>query len=162
MACDSAVVQWHETPDSEALNIGRKSRSIPPATRRALQRRDGGCRFPGCNCTRFVDAHHMVHWADGGETNMNNLVLLCRRHHRLVHEGGFGVHSDSAGATLFTYPDGRVMPPGPDSRFRGNAAAIKVNNRNQGLDINSGTLPTLWRGERMDHSLAILGLVSRE
>ena len=93
---------------------------------------------------------------------MNNLVLLCRRHHRLVHEGGFGVHGDSAGAIRFTYPNGRVMATGPDSRFRGNVAAIKVNNRNHGLDINSGTLPPLWRGEKMDHSQAILGLVSRE
>jgi hypothetical protein len=135
MACDSAVVHWHETPDGEALNIGRKSRSIPPATRRALQRRDGGCRFPGCICTRFVDAHHIVHWADGGETNMNNLVLLCRRHHRLVHEGGFGVHCDSAGATLFTYPDGRIMATGPDSRVRRKPASNKVSNRNHGQEI---------------------------
>jgi hypothetical protein len=162
MACDSAVVHWRETPDGEALNIGRKSRSIPPATRRALQRRDGGCRFPGCNCTRFVDAHHVVHWADGGETNMDNLVLLCRRHHRLVHEGGFGVGCNSAGTITFTYPDGREMATGPDSRFRGNVVAIKVNNRNHGLDIHSGTLPPLWRGEKMDHSLAVLGLISRE
>jgi hypothetical protein len=162
MVCDSAVVHWHETADGEALNIGRKSRSIPPATRRVLQRRDGGCRFPGCSCSRFVDAHHMVHWADGGETNMDNLVLLCRRHHRLVHEGGFGVGCNNAGAITFTYPDGREMATGPDSRFRGNVAAIKVNNRNNGLEINTGTLPPLWHGEKMDHSLAVLGLVSRK
>jgi hypothetical protein len=162
MACDSAVVHWRESAAGEALNIGRKSRSIPPATRRALQRRDGGCRFPGCSCHRFVDAHHVVHWADGGETNMDNLVLLCRRHHRLVHEGGFGVGCNSAGVIQFTYPDGREMATGPDSRFRGNVVAIKVNNRNHGLDIHSGTLPPLWRGEKMDHSLAVLGLISRE
>jgi hypothetical protein len=77
-----------------SLHIGRKTRSIPPAIQRALQRRDGGCRFPGCTCTRFVDAHHIHHWADGGETSMENLVLLCRHHHRLVHEGGFRYQQD--------------------------------------------------------------------
>jgi len=162
MACDSAVVNWHETPDSEALNIGRKSRSIPPATRRALQRRDGGCRFPGCSCHRFVDAHHIRHWADGGETNMDNLVLLCRRHHRLVHEGGFGVCRNRAGAIDFSYPDGRVMATGPDSRFRGNVVSIRTSNRNHGLDITPETLPPLWLGEQMDDSLAVLGMISME
>ncbi len=93
MACDCSVVHWREDDQGEPLNIGRKTRSIPPAIRRALKRRDGGCRFPGCTCTRFVDAHHIRHWADGGETSMNNLVLLCRRHHRLVHEEGFGVQA---------------------------------------------------------------------
>ena len=81
MACDASVVHWHETKSGEPLNIGRKTRSIPPAIRRAIKRRDWGCRFPGCTCSKFVDAHHIQHWADGGETSMDNLVLLCRRHH---------------------------------------------------------------------------------
>ena len=76
-------------------------------------------------------------------------------------KGASAFTGDSEGAARFTYPDGRIMATGPDSRFRGNAAAIKVNNRNHGLEINSGTLPPLWRGEKMDHSLAVLGLVSR-
>jgi hypothetical protein len=155
-------VHWREKPDGEALNIGRKSRSIPPAMRRALQRRHDGCRFPGCSCNRFVDAHHIRHWADGGETNLDNLVLLCRRHHRLVHEGGFGVCRNQEGAIEFTYPDGRVMETGPDLRFCGNVVSIKVANRGRGLDITPDTLPSLWRGERMDNSLAVLGMTSRE
>lgn len=162
MACDSAIVHWGENSAGEALSIGRKSRSIPPATRRALQRRDGGCRFPGCTCTRFVDAHHIKHWADGGGTDMDNLVLLCRRHNRLVHEGGFGVRRNSAGALVFSYPDGRIMNPGPDGRFRGNAVALKTRNRSRALLIDKDTLPSLWRGERMDHGLAVMHLVSRE
>jgi len=83
LTCDAGLVQWHETAEGEPLSVGRKTRTIPPAIRRALRRRDGGCRFPGCSATRFVDAHHVHHWADGGETCMDNLVLLCRRHHRL-------------------------------------------------------------------------------
>jgi hypothetical protein len=77
LACDAAVVRWHEDANGEPLSIGRKSRTIPPAIRRALQKRDGGCRFPGCSCRRFVDAHHIVHWADGGETAMDNLVCCA-------------------------------------------------------------------------------------
>jgi 5-methylcytosine-specific restriction endonuclease McrA len=162
MACDASVVQWHETNKRDPLNIGRKTRTIPPAIRRALQRRDDGCRFPGCSCSRFVDAHHIRHWADGGETRMDNLVLLCRRHHRLVHEGGFGVHSQESGDIRFTYPGGLAIPTGPDGRFRGNVVSIKIDNRENGLDITPRTLPPMWCGEKMDHDLAILGMVSRE
>jgi hypothetical protein len=158
MACDASLIHWHETGDGETLNIGRKSRSIPPATRRVLRRRDGGCRFPGCTCKRFVDAHHVQHWADGGETNLDNLVLLCRRHHRLVHEGGFGVQADGNGGFSFSYPDGRTLNPGPDTRFRGNAGAVLRLNRENGIDINSTTLPPNWTGERMDLNMAVCGL----
>ena len=73
------------------VRAGRKTRSVPPALRRALKSRDRGCRFPGCENHRFVDAHHIQHWAHGGETRLDNLVLLCRRHHRLVHEGGYSI-----------------------------------------------------------------------
>ncbi|MSQ99548.1 MAG: HNH endonuclease [Xanthomonadales bacterium] len=100
LGCDCAVVHWHENQNGELLNIGRKSRIIPPAIRRALHRRDGGCRFPGCTCTHYVDAHHIIHWADGGETSMENLVLLCRRHHRLVHEEGFAVQAGRLGLNI--------------------------------------------------------------
>jgi hypothetical protein len=162
MACDCSVVNWRETADGEALNIGRRSRSIPPATRRALQRRDGGCRFPGCTCNRFVDAHHVVHWADGGATNMDNLVLLCRRHHRLVHEGGFGVRRSGRGSFEFSYPDGRILPEGPAARFRGNVVAIRRRNRQHGLEIDQDTLRSRWRGERMDLGLAVEALIRRE
>jgi hypothetical protein len=162
MACDASVVHWREGKDSEPLNIGRKSRTIPPAIRRAIKRRDGGCRFPGCTCSKFVDAHHIQHWADGGETSMVNLVLLCRRHHRLVHEGGFGVQARADGVTHFTYPDGRALPPSPDGPFRGNAESIRVDNHNNGLEITSETLPPLWTGEVMDQDLAQLGMQSLE
>ena len=162
MACDCSVVHWHDNEEGEPLNIGRKTRSIPPAIRRALKRRDGGCRFPGCTCTRFVDAHHIQHWADGGETSMNNLVLLCRRHHRLVHEEGFGLNRGADGAFNFTLPDGTIIPPGPDTRFRGNAVAQQVKNRELGLDITADTLVPNWCGEKMDNDLAVLGLIQTE
>jgi len=77
-------------PDASILSVGRRTRTIPPALRRALEIRDRGCRFPGCGL-RFTDAHHLRHWADGGDTSLSNCVLLCRFHHRLVHEGGWRV-----------------------------------------------------------------------
>ncbi len=91
LACDASVVRLTEAPDGSVLDVGRKTRTIPPALRRALESRDRGCRFPGCGL-RFTDAHHLRHWADGGETKLDNLVLLCRFHHRLVHEEGYSVH----------------------------------------------------------------------
>ena len=162
MACDASVVHWHESEDGEPLNIGRKSRTIPPAISRALKRRDGGCRFPGCTCNKFVDAHHIRHWADGGETRIDNLVLLCRRHHRLVHEGGFGVQAQEGGKHRFTYPDGRVLPSASDGRFRGNATSVLTWNERNDLQITPATLPSLWRGEVMDQDLAQLGMHSLE
>ncbi len=84
LACDAAI-----TPiiDGEADHT---SRVVPGPTRRALVARDKGCRFPGCDCPpAWTDAHHVKHWADGGPTTLDNLVLLCRRHHRLVHEEGW-------------------------------------------------------------------------
>jgi hypothetical protein len=90
IACDAAVITVSER-NGKPLRVGRKTRTIPPPLRRALTARDRGCRFPGCENHRFVDAHHIQHWARGGETAVANLVLLCRRHHRLVHEGGFSV-----------------------------------------------------------------------
>ena len=162
LACDASLVHWHETAEGEPLNVGRKTRTIPPAIRRALHRRDRGCRFPGCSCTRFVDAHHLRHWADGGETRMENLVLLCRRHHRLVHEGGFGVSMNQNGQVEFTRPNGEVIPKAPEPRSRGNVIHIQRANRRNGLNITPKTPVPRWHGEKMDHQLAVLSLLQRE
>ncbi len=103
-------------PDGSILNVGRRTRTISPALRRALDFRDRGCRFPGCGL-RFTDAHHIRHWADGGETSLSNCLLLCSHHHRLLHEGGWRVtwwgearpaFFDPRGGTHF---DGRWEPP---------------------------------------------------
>ena len=102
LACDGAIVALLEDRKGIPLSIGRKSRTIPPGMRRALTARDGGCRVPGCTHTKFVDGHHIRHWADGGETSLDNLVLLCRHHHRLVHEGGFGCEKTASGEASST------------------------------------------------------------
>jgi hypothetical protein len=99
--------------DGKAMRIGRKTRSIPSALRRALNSRDRGCRFPGCGSRRFVDAHHIEHWAHGGPTDLDNLVQLCATHHRLLHEGGYRIRRLRGGALSFHRPDGRRIPDCP-------------------------------------------------
>ena len=110
IACDAALVRILETGDGEPLDVGRKTRVIPPALHRALRRRDRSCRFPGCANTRFVDGHHIRHWADGGATRLDNLVLLCRHHHRLLHEGRYYVVKDGANF-IFCRGDGELIQP---------------------------------------------------
>ena len=122
-------------PDDSVLDIGRKTRTIPPALRRALEARDRGCRFPGCGL-RFTDAHHVRHWADGGETKLENLVLLCRFHHRLVHEEGYTVHFPRGEWPYFLDPSMRLIPdqPPPPPRLPPEPVEVLIQqNRLRGL-----------------------------
>jgi putative ABC transport system permease protein len=113
VGCDASVVPIVRAGD-RVLSVGRRTRSIPPQIRRALEARDKGCRFPGCANRRWVDGHHIEHWAKGGETSLDNLVLLCRHHHRLLHEGGYSVKRRAAEGRLdFRRPDGREIPVSP-------------------------------------------------
>ena len=107
LACDAAIVRVAHGKNGSVLSVGRRTRSIPPALRRALEVRDRGCRFPGCG-SRFTDAHHVEHWADGGETSLDNCLLLCRFHHRLVHEGGWRIEWGGRGHAAFIDPRGRT------------------------------------------------------
>ncbi len=111
IACNAGKVRMTHR-NGEILSVGRKTRTIPPPVRRALKFRDRGCRFPGCT-SRHCDAHHIRHWADGSETKLSNLVLLCRRHHRLLHEGGFEVRMGADGAVQFFHPRGRPLHESP-------------------------------------------------
>ncbi len=107
-ACDTGVVQVTVGDRGHVLGGGRRKRTVPPALRRALEVRDRGCRYPGCGL-RFTDAHHIQHWADGGETSLRNLVLLCRRHHRAVHEGGMRVCMGRNQQVVFLTPKGTAI-----------------------------------------------------
>jgi 5-methylcytosine-specific restriction endonuclease McrA len=108
--CDGQAVVIGEDEKGEPLNIGRKTRTVPTAIKRALQARDKNCAFPGCQHSRFVDAHHIKHWSAGGETSLDNLMLLCSQHHKLVHEGGFTIERDYQNHWFFQRPDGRAVP----------------------------------------------------
>jgi len=110
LCCDGNTITIVENTNGEPLNIGRKSRTIPTAIKRALHARDKHCRFPGCQNSRFVDAHHIQHWSAGGETSLDNLLLLCGKHHRLVHEGGFRIVRDYLDQWIFARPNGIAVP----------------------------------------------------
>jgi hypothetical protein len=114
LACDAGLVIMTNDENGSTVDVGRRRRTVPTAIRRALEHRDRWCRFPGCEL-RCCDAHHIVHWADGGTTALANLVLLCRRHHRAVHEEGFRVERDSAGGLRFHHPNGHVIPDVPEA-----------------------------------------------
>ena len=132
LSCDASVVTVLEGRDGSVLDVGRKTRTIPTPIRRALRARDVRCRFPGCTARR-CDAHHIEHWADGGATSLDNLMLLCRRHHTLVHEGTLAVERDALDVLTFVRPDGRVIeavPPPPPMSVRrllnaGSAKALR-------------------------------------
>ena len=150
IACDAGKVEMRHSA-GRILSVGRKTRTIPPPIRRALEFRDRGCRFPGCSC-RHCDAHHVVHWANGGETKLSNLVLLCRRHHRLLHEGGFTVRMDDQGTVRFAHPRGRPLhecpsppPMGPDP-----ARELIEGLEDAGILITGEESMPAWDGEPMD------------
>jgi hypothetical protein len=123
-----------------------------------LNARDPECCFPGCTHQRYLDAHHVAHWVDGGETKLGNLVQLCRTHHRLVHEGGIRVAARAGGGWRFARPDGREFDQLPD---RDPAApppewtALRDTHAELGIKIDSNTAATRWRGERMDYELGV-------
>lgn len=115
LACDAALTVVTLDGEGRPLGAGRTTRTVPPALRRALAARDRGCRFPSCDRpAEWTDGHHLRHWADGGETRLPNLVLLCRRHHRKAHEEGWRLLWGDDGALLAIPPASlRARPPAP-------------------------------------------------
>ena len=155
LCCDGAIVATVDGVHGEPLGVGRRTRSIPPALRRALMSRDRGCRFPGCPATHRLHGHHVRHWADGGETSLDNLVLLCPVHHRLVHEGGFDVRRLDDGALRFTDPAAnplRAPVPNEDST----PGTIATRNEALGLAIDRDTAVARWHGEPIDYDHAVM------
>ncbi len=165
MSCDASTVTIVEDERGEPLDVGRKTRTIPPALRRALNSRDRGCVFPGCTHKRYVDGHHIHHWSDGGETKLSNLVTLCRFHHRAVHEGGIKVERLDDGAWRFTKADGHTLHTGMHARLHATAlgdwTVLRESNREGGINVDANTAATGWRGERMDYGIAIDALLRR-
>ena len=110
LCCDGDAIVIVENEEGEPLSVGRKTRTVPTGIKRALRARDKSCVFPGCHYSRFVDAHHIQHWSAGGDTSLDNLLLLCSHHHGLVHEGGFRIERDYQNRWFFKRPDGRAVP----------------------------------------------------
>ncbi|HYR40820.1 MAG TPA: HNH endonuclease signature motif containing protein, partial [Methylomirabilota bacterium] len=155
LACDASRVVMRHDDKGRLVEIGARTRTIPPALRRALHHRDQGCRFPGCGL-RFTQGHHLRHWAHGGPTTLSNLTLLCRRHHRAVHEEGYEVARLPDGALRFRRPDGRPLPevppvPVPDDPVR----ALRARHDSQGLRVHARTGCPSWLGEGLNVGWAI-------
>ncbi|MEQ8803728.1 MAG: DUF222 domain-containing protein [Haliea sp.] len=106
LSCDASLVTVLEDDAGKVLNVGRKSRIVPERIRRALRERDGVCQYPGCQESEYVDAHHIRHWAEGGETRLDNLVTLCRFHHRQLHRGCFDIRLNGTSAEILVPDDG--------------------------------------------------------
>ena len=167
LACDASRRTVLENDRGEVLNIGRRSRIVPWRIAHALRLRDGGCRFPGCNQQRWTDAHHIRHWADGGETSLANLITLCRYHHRALHRNEFRIERDAGGEPVFADARHRPIPPAihpqfADERAPAGATAAKnrveqlqAEHRERGIEIDESTAVTRWAGERMDYSTAV-------
>ncbi len=151
LCCDAALVVMRHDPHGGILDVGRRTRIISPALRRALIHRDRSCRFPGCGL-KLCDAHHIEHWMDGGATKLANLVLLCRRHHRSVHEEGFRVKVLANGEVSFFRPDGRELLPAPPlprvSAEAGALLAAKL--RDRGITVDGAAALPSWDGEPVD------------
>jgi hypothetical protein len=151
LACDASVVVMRHGADGSTLDVGRRTRTIPSALRRALSARDRHCRFPGCTARR-CDAHHVRHWAAGGPTRLENLLQLCRRHHRTVHEGRFRVTWAENGQPVFVRPDGVRLDPAPRLRAPASPWSHSVESR---LTCELGPSAPCWDGTPFDVVWAI-------
>jgi hypothetical protein len=172
VACDCGLVaegsprptKWGEVDARSAAGEGlpgRRSRSIPPAIRRALLLRDRGCAFPGCTHNRFLHGHHIQHRLHGGETSLANLSLLCSHHHHLVHEGGWSVERTADGDLCFRAPDGVALPAVPERKACEDALEFLHEwAEDRGLDIGADTNTPLWDRTRPDYDWAVAALVS--
>jgi len=161
LACDAPVVILTHGPEGNVLHVGRKTRPVSLRLWRALSSRDRTCQFPGCSRTSRLAAHHIEHWANGGETTPENLILLCRAHHWAVHEGGCRIRGQAPDGLIFIRPNGRSLPisPSPAPISKDVVDTIKACHRKQGLKISSETGLPYWNGETMDYDYAVTALM---
>jgi hypothetical protein len=146
--CDSSVVWMLQDADGKPVNVSTRTRSIPPSLRRAVHARDRGCDFPSCGERSFTDIHHIHHRAQGGDNSMVNLAELCWHHHRLVHEGGWGLRRGGQGHLIAIRPDGTELGahdrPGFDHRDLG------CGHRDRGVTVTSHTAIPKWYGDPIE------------
>jgi hypothetical protein len=158
LACDASIVIVNRDGERTVLQAGEKAPAIPASTRRAVHRRDGGCRFPGCSARAFTNIHHLHHRAKGGNNDLRNLLELCWHHHRLVHEGGWNIRLDDRGDILAIRPNGNVLrapPPPPNT----DAQHIAETNRKNGITIDPDTCIPRCYGDKLDLDHIITGLL---
>ena len=159
LACDCGVVQVREDAQGAALSVGRKTRTIPSSIKRALLQRDSCCRFPGCTNRLFVEAHHIEHWADGGETSLENLVVLCTHHHRFLHEYGYRVQLDAQRQPTFFDARGRAVPNTGPRPVLDVPGMRTIEHDNRALGVSAETNQPRWDGRPVDYDLVVEDLL---
>ena len=166
LCCDASLVTVLENKNGQVLNVGRRSRTVPAPIGRALKERDRTCRFPGCCESRYTDFHHIQHWADGGETSLDNLVTLCRYHHRQLHRDAFIIDVEKRGLDaqfIFRTPSGRRMEQSVYPQFpRDSAESSHSALRSAAPSVTSATCITQWQGESCDYGMAVDALLWRD
>ena len=157
LACDAGLVVAKTDERGDVLDIGRQRRTVNAAIKRALLIRDRHCRWPGCSHDAFVEAHHLEHWAQGGETKLGQMLLLCFRHHQMAHEGGFAIERDPGGQLRFFDPDGHAIEAAPAPAIVEGDPVEQLT----GLPIDRRTSLPRWDGTPLDLHAAVGGLIWR-
>jgi hypothetical protein len=155
ICCDGGIVPAAVDDKGAVLDVGRRTRAIPSAIHRALWIRDEGCRFPGCMNQRYVHGHHVKHWLHGGATSLDNLVLLCAWHHRLLHEAGFSAILRDDGELEVRTPAGALLPAHPAlvterPVIEWGAGTDEWHGDRDEPEVDESTTMPSWDGERMD------------
>ena len=161
LSCDCGVVEVASGEHSALLSVGRKRRTIPGSMKRALLQRDRTCRFPGCGNRLYLEAHHIVHWADGGDTSLRNTVACCSFHHRFVHEYGCSIELHADGPRFLDRRGRRILDAPPPSRPP-DLGWEAIYARHAELQITASANEPLWDGARIDHGAVIDALVGVE
>ncbi|HEY4185498.1 MAG TPA: DUF222 domain-containing protein [Polyangia bacterium] len=164
VACDGGLVVVAGDARGQVLDVGRRTRTIPTALRRALLARERHCRFPGCANRAFLHGHHVHHWMHGGRTSLDNLLTLCTFHHRQVHEGGFEVRFTTEGALDAWTPCGQRLPAVPTVKPEPGVVEwvegswdVRDGER---PDADGAFLPPLWDGEPVDYTACVDALIA--
>ena len=156
LSCDAGVVEVIEDDRRTPLSVGRKRRTIAGALKRALYKRDTACTYPGCTHRIFLEGHHIKHWADGGETSLQNTSLLCSAHHRYVHEYGYAVELGPDQRPRYRDPSGRLVTAVPARPAGADLGWSWIRAANEPLAIDAGTIACGWDGTPADYG-AIVG-----
>jgi hypothetical protein len=160
LSCDAGVIEVIEDEHGTPLSVGRKQRTIAGALKRALHKRDTACTFPGCTHRLFLEAHHIKHWADGGETSLMNASLLCSLHHRYVHEYRYTIELGPDQRPRFRDPQGRLVAAAPVPSTGPDLGWPRIRAMNAALGINADTIACEWDGSRVDYGTVVGQLVT--
>jgi hypothetical protein len=159
LGCDAGVTEVVDDEHGVPLSVGRKRRAIAGSLKRALLKRDTACTYPGCDHRLFLEGHHLQHWADGGETSLQNTALLCSLHHRYVHEYGYTIELGPDQRPQFRDPHGRLVATVPVPTMVPDLGWPRIRTANQALDIDADTIACEWDGTPMPYATLVDQLV---